>query len=305
MKLGLSSYSYTWAVGVPGSMPSNPLSAHDLVDRAARSGLRLVQIADNLPLEMMSGSELGNLRKHASDKGVEIEMGGRGLTPEHTMKCLEAAQSLNSPILRMVIDGAGYEPDLDSVISVISELLPEFKARKIKLAIENHDRFKAREFEKIIIRAGSEYVGICLDSVNSMGAGEGFEEVSRILLPYTINLHIKDFTIRRVSHKMGIIIEGAPAGKGKLNIKDLADKLNYTGLCKSAILELWTPPEKNIIDTIIKEEKWANESIEYLKSISYPLPNLPPRGKEQKQSFSPLGETGKGVINTQINDEKT
>jgi len=28
----------------------------------------------------------------------------------------------------------------------------------------------------------------------------------------------------------------------------------------------------------------------------YPLPNLPPRGKEPKVSFSPLGETGKGVI---------
>jgi len=27
-----------------------------------------------------------------------------------------------------------------------------------------------------------------------------------------------------------------------------------------------------------------------------PLPDLPPRGKEYKQSFSPLGETGKGVI---------
>jgi sugar phosphate isomerase/epimerase len=267
MRLGLSSYTYTWAVGVPGSLPSKQLSANDLVDKAASSGLKLVQIADNLPLEMLTESELGNLRKYALDRGVEIEMGGRGLTPEHTMKCLEAAKSLNSPILRMVIDGAGYEPDLDSVISVISELLPEFKARKIKLAIENHDRFKAREFEKIIIRTGSEYVGICLDSVNSMGAGEGFEEVSRILLPYTINLHIKDFTIRRVSHKMGIIIEGAPAGKGMLNIRELLNKLYFTNSCQSAILELWTPPEKEIGETILKEEKWANESIEYLKSI--------------------------------------
>ncbi|MBK7134420.1 MAG: sugar phosphate isomerase/epimerase [Bacteroidales bacterium] len=267
MRLGLSSYTYTWAVGVPGSLPAKPLSAYDLVDRSARSGLRLIQIADNLPLEMMTVTELVNLRKYAADKGVEIEMGGRGLTPEHTMKCLKAAQSLNSPILRMVIDGAGYEPGLDSVLSVINELLPEFKSRKIKLAIENHDRFKAREFEKIIIRAGSEYVGICLDSVNSMGAGEGFEEVSRILLPYTINLHIKDFTIRRVSHKMGIIIEGAPAGKGMLNIRELLNKLWFTNTCGSAILELWTPPENDISLTIQKESNWADESIKYLKSI--------------------------------------
>jgi sugar phosphate isomerase/epimerase len=267
MKLGLSSYTYTWAVGVSGSMPLKPMSAFDLVDKAAYSGLDLVQIADNLPLEMMKESELTDLRKYSDDKCVEIEMGSRGLTSEHTMRCLETAKLLNSPILRMVIDGPGYEPELKNVISVIKELIPEFKAMGIKLAIENHDRFTAREFEKIIQSAGSELVGICLDSVNSMGAGEGFEEVSKILLPYTINLHIKDFTIRRVPHKMGIIIEGAPAGKGMLNIRDLLNKLYFTNSCESAVLELWTPPEKEIGDTILKEEKWAYESIEYLKTV--------------------------------------
>ena len=267
MRLGLSSYTYTWAVGVPGALPLKQLSAFDLVDKAAASGLNLVQIADNLPLETMTKSEVIDLRKYGEAIGVEIEMGGRGLTPEHAMKCLEAAKLLNSPILRMVIDGAGFEPDILNVISIIKELMPECKTCGIKLAIENHDRFKAREFEKIIQSVGSEWVGICLDSVNSMGAGEGFEEVSKVLLPYTINLHIKDFTIRRLSHKMGIIIEGAPAGKGMLNISEMLNKLYFTNSCQSAILELWTPPEKEVEETINKEEKWANESIKYLKNL--------------------------------------
>jgi sugar phosphate isomerase/epimerase len=269
MQLGISSYTYTWAVGVPGSLPAKQLSAFDLVDKSAASGLNLVQIADNLPLEIWPAEHICDLYSYAENKNISIEMGGRGLTPGHTIQCLKTAIALHSPLLRMVIDGAGYEPDLNSVISSIKDLLPEFEARGIQLAIENHDRFKAREFEKIIQTVGSELVGICLDSVNSMGAGEGFEEVSRILLPYTINLHIKDFTIQRVSHKMGIIIEGAPAGKGMLNIKELVNKLYFTDSCKSAVLELWTPPESNIEDTIIKEDKWAKESIEYLSSIIY------------------------------------
>lgn len=248
-------------------MPSKQLSALDLVEKAAEAGLNLVQIADNLPLETMNQSELTNLWKLAADKGVEIEMGGRGLTPEHTIKCLETAKSLGSPILRMVIDGAGYEPDLKSVISLIKDLVPEFKSGKIKLAIENHDRFKACEFEKIIQGVGSEWVGICLDSVNSVGAGEGFATVSEILIPYTINLHIKDFTIFRVSHKMGFVIEGRPAGQGMLNIPELVSTLSERGRCQSAILELWTPPEPSIEDTILKEKSWASESINYLKHI--------------------------------------
>ncbi len=267
MNLGLSSYTYTWAVGVPGSMPAKPLSAKDLADKAFSSGLKLVQIADNLPLEKFTDEELKELCSYAATKNVSIEMGGRGLTPEHTIECLEAAKTLNSPILRMVIDGAGFEPDLQSVIGIIRDLIPEFKSRRIKLAIENHDRFKAKEFENIIQSVGSEWIGICLDSVNSMGAGEGFETVSKVLLPYTINLHIKDFSIRRLSHKMGIVIEGKPAGKGMLNIRELVNQLYYTNSCQSAILELWTPPEFQIEDTLKKEEQWANESINYLKEL--------------------------------------
>jgi len=267
MKLGLSSYTYTWAVGVPGSVPVKTLTACDLVDKTFSSGLKLVQIADNLPLEKFSSEEIMKLRNYAHSKSVLIEMGSRGLTPEHTMESLAIAESLGSPILRMVIDNTGFEPDLKSVISIILEILSEFKSRSIRLAIENHDRFKAREFEKIIQSVGSEWVGICLDSVNSMGAGEGFETVSEILLPYTVNLHIKDFTIFRVSHRMGLVIEGRPAGKGMLNIRSTVEKLLSIGRCKTAILELWTPPEAAIEDTIAKENEWASESIKYLRNL--------------------------------------
>jgi sugar phosphate isomerase/epimerase len=194
-------------------------------------------------------------------------MGGRGLTPEHTMRCLQTAEKLKSPILRMVIDAQGFEPDLQRIISIVKDLIPELKSRKIKLAIENHDRLKAREFEKILHSAGTEWAGICLDSVNSMGAGEGFETVSEILIPYTINLHIKDFTIYRVFHKMGLLIEGRPAGKGMLNIPELVSKLTEAGRCTSAILELWTPPEPTMEQTLKKEAAWADQSIKYLKTL--------------------------------------
>lgn len=267
IRIGISSYSYTWAVGVPGSLPDKPLTAKDLVDKTYESGLNLLQIADNLPLEKLTPDEIDNLYNYAQLKGVSIEMGGRGLTPDHTMNCLKTAERLCSPVLRMVIDGKGFEPDLLTIVSIIRELEPELKSRNIKLAIENHDRFKAREFEKIINTVGSEMVGICLDSVNSMGAGEGFETVSEILLPYTLNLHIKDFIIFRVSHKMGFVIEGRPAGKGILNISGLIAKISVTGRCQSAILELWTPPENSMEQTILKEGLWANESIEYLKRL--------------------------------------
>jgi 3-oxoisoapionate decarboxylase len=264
---GISSYTYTWAVGVAGTMPDEPLNAKGLIDNAVKTGVSLVQIADNLPLEALKANELDDLKEYAISKAISIEMGGRGLTPAHTIKCLEVAQKLDSPILRMVVDSPRFEPDLQTIISIIRDIVPELKSKKIRLAIENHDRLKAREFEKIIQSVGSEMVGICLDSVNSMGAGEGFETVCDILIPITFNLHVKDFVIFRASHKMGFTIEGRPAGQGMLNLPELFERVEDTGLCHSAILELWTPPAGNIEDTIKKEDEWAITSISYMKSI--------------------------------------
>jgi len=267
MRLGISSFTFTWAIGVPESEPVNPMPVRGLLDKASSYGIGLVQIADNLPAERLAEEELEIIAGYSNDRGISIEMGGRGLTPEHTMKCLNAAVILRSPILRMVIDAAGFEPSVPDIKTIIRDLLPEFRSRNIRLAIENHDRLKAREFEDIVVSAGSEWVGICLDSVNSMGAGEGFETVSDILMPYTINLHVKDFTIYRAAHKMGLVIEGRPAGKGMLNIQDLLFRASQNGLCQSAVLELWTPPETSIEFTVKKEQQWANESIDYLKAL--------------------------------------
>jgi 3-oxoisoapionate decarboxylase len=104
MRLGLSSYTYTWAVGVPGSIPENPMLVCGLLEKAENNGVNLIQIADNLPVEKLTEEELELLRDYLEEKGISAEMGGRGLTPEHTIRCLKTAEILNSPILRMVID---------------------------------------------------------------------------------------------------------------------------------------------------------------------------------------------------------
>ena len=267
MQLGISSYTYTWAIGIPGQMSANPMSAFELIQKAHDLKVGILQIADNIPLDMLDQEQQMELYLFAKHLGISLEIGSRGLTFEHTLNFINLAERFRSPILRMVIDAPGFQPSIEDVIHIISELVPELTSRNIKLALENHDRLKAKEFERIIQQVGSEYVGICLDSVNSMGAGEGFETVADILLPYTINLHVKDFSISRLSHKMGFVIEGTPAGKGMLNIPELFDKLNALGNCSSAILELWTPYQSSLEETIVVEDKWARESILFLKQI--------------------------------------
>ncbi len=263
MQPGISSYTYTWAIGVPGSEPEKPISIFQLLEKAVELGVSVVQVADNLPLDRFTEAELLKIRNYAEDLNIQIEVGARGMTAENLEKYIQIASFFHSPILRFVIDGPGFEPSLEEIISIIRNNVPELESQQIMLAIENHDRLLAREFVGIVEKSGSNRVGICLDTVNSMGAGEGLETVISQLAPLTVNLHVKEFSIRRVSHKMGFIIEGVPLGQGMLPVSELVKKVSPR--CQTAILEQWTPPEKTIEETIRKENEWAIKSINYLK----------------------------------------
>lgn len=265
MQLGISTYTYTWGFGVPGMIPESPLDHFILIDKASKYALKVVQIADNAGLQMFTHSETESLRKYAEGKGIRIEVGTRGLRSANIEAHLVIASLVKSDILRIVLDEPGFEPSVSEAITTIREFLPELRKRKIRLAIENHDRLKCREFVEIVKATDPDWVGICLDSVNSMGAGEGLEEVIRALSPFTINLHLKEFIIRRPEHKMGFIVEGCPAGNGMLNIPELLNSINHYGKCRSAILELWTPPAESLQETINREAEWAEKSISYLK----------------------------------------
>jgi sugar phosphate isomerase/epimerase len=267
MRLGISSWTYTWAIGVLGHPPQRRMDATGLLARAAELGVRLVQFADNLPLDRLSPPELDDFERRASELGISIEVGTRGIGHDNLRTHLQLAERFESPVLRVVIDTDEHQPGVDEVVDIIKGIIPELERAGVCLAIENHDRFKAKTLAGIIERVGSQRVGICLDTVNSFGALEGPEVVLEALGPMVINLHVKDFAIFRAAHLMGFTIEGRPAGQGRLNIPWLLEELSSLDLDPNAILELWTPPEETLPATIAKEDTWAVKSVEYLRTL--------------------------------------
>lgn len=263
MKLGISSYSFTWAVGVPGNTPPEPLTPFELIIKAKQLGVGLLQIADNMPLHLMDEGRINEISGKALAEGIELEAGANKMTSYALERYTGIAEKIKSKILRFVIDGDGYAPRVKEIISIIKDAEPELKKKKIILALENHDRLFTREFVDIIEKVGSNYVGICLDCANSLGAGEGFHEVVRTLAPYAVNFHLKEVFIKRKFHKMGFDIEGKPFGEGALPLEWMLGQV--TDRCRTAILEQWTPPEKTIALTIEKEQNWAERSITYLR----------------------------------------
>ena len=264
MKLGIGSYTYTWACGVPGQMPARRMSAMDLCRQAEALGVKVVQLCENVPLEWEDFMSVADWSREHPDR--EIELGARGLLDGETDARISMANKLGGDLFRLVVDGNGHEPTPAEVIEWLQRtvaLMPE----GMSIAIENHDRFPAATLVKIIEAVGQDRVGITLDTVNSFGALEGPRHVVETLAPYVLSLHVKDFTIRRVPSQMGFIIEGCPAGEGRLDIPWLLDTIRAAGRDPNAIIELWTPLADTLEETIAREAEWAERSVNYMRTL--------------------------------------
>lgn len=267
MKLGLSSYTYTWEIGVPGHTPARPLTVDRLVQRALDLDVDVLQIADNLPLHRLRATELDALARYVSSAGLGIEVGTRGIGDDNLARYVDIARRLGSPLVRIVVDAGTHRPDVPEIIATLSRHEDAFRSAGMHLAIENHDRLPVRALAHIVEALGTDWAGICLDTINSFGALEGPDVVVTTLAPFTVNVHVKDFVVARADHKMGFIVEGRPVGQGQLDVPWLLEILANHSRAPTAIVELWTPPCDALDDTIRRETKWAAESVAYLRSL--------------------------------------
>ena len=263
MKLGLSSYTFSWAVGVPGRLPARPLDELALLNRCAEHDVRLLQVGDNLPLHEFAPTRLDRFAEQASCGGIQLEIGARRLTRERVREYATIARRVNAQLIRFVIDDTDYHPTPENVTAELAACAPFLDG--LTLGLENHDRFRAEQLRTLIERAQNPRIGVCLDTANSLGAGEGIEAVAVLLAPLTVNLHLKDFNIERVPYLMGFAVSGRPAGSGMMDVPGLLRMLAPHQRCHSAVLELWTPPDATLALTIEKEAAWARQSLHFLK----------------------------------------
>jgi sugar phosphate isomerase/epimerase len=266
MRLGISSFTFPWAIG--GIDNDHPISmtAFELLDKARELGADVLQIADNLPIGHLSNEELSQLRTAADALGIALEVGTRGIATANIARFLEIATILGSPILRIVIDTKDHEPTMDEINSLLAPFAVQFRNLDIKLAIENHDRLTCAQFNEIIDRLGDDWVGICLDTVNSLGAVEAPNTVVPALAPRAINVHMKDFEIVRSNGQMGFTVQGTALGQGRLDVQEVIAAVGGPKRDITSVIELWTPRQSTYEETVALEESWAAQSVKFLRA---------------------------------------
>ena len=261
MRLGVGSYAYRWAIGIGDTYPPAPLTPAGLVRRTRDHGLSLVQIADNLQLHRQSEVELAELARTAKELGVSIELGVGSISPPLMRSYVELARRFGAKLIRIAPDQSDAAKSVRQLAADLCAVLPEARAAGAVLAIENHFHLPSPKLLEILEVVGDPAVGICLDVANSIAVGEWPEETIDMLVPHTLNLHLKDFRIAIDPYGVGMTFTGIPLGQGRLDVAAVFSALRRHGRDVSVILEHWLPKTGTIEAAIAAEDDWLTESI--------------------------------------------
>ncbi|WP_423183178.1 sugar phosphate isomerase/epimerase family protein [Arthrobacter sp. NyZ413] len=262
-RIGLSSYAFFWQLS---DAVSAPLSIHDALERTAAMGVDLFQICDYTPLEHMSDDELGAVRATADNHGITLEIGTKGIRPEHLRRFLHIARILGADLLRTMFNVPGHTPNNDEATAIFTEVLPEFEAAGVRIAVETYEQVPTERILDVIRAVDSPYLGICSDPANTVAALEMPRQVIDAVEPYVLNMHIKDFAFSRKQGWVGFTYSGAPLGEGLLDYDYMAEKIQPKQRNINQIVEHWLPWQDTETDTIRLENQWTKQSLDYLRS---------------------------------------
>ncbi|MGD0224876.1 MAG: TIM barrel protein [Terriglobia bacterium] len=265
MKLGISSYTFPWAIGLPDATPSQPLKPLQLLERAQALGVGMVQFGPNMPLDKLPERELRDLVKQANSWKIDLEVATEGIDPGRVREQIKLAKRIDAILLKTTPEHpVGQIPMRTEISNCLRAIAGDLASEKISLAIDN-SRIPAQELNELLGAIRSPWLGAAIDTANPLALPQGWQISVRVLGHRTLSLQIKDVVVEREVHGMGFSVRGCPVGKGQLNIAWIVESFASLRIEPSAILESWTPMQKTLQETIDLEAAWAKQGVDYLR----------------------------------------
>jgi sugar phosphate isomerase/epimerase len=267
MKLGISSYTFPWAIGLPDATPSHPLTPLQLLEKARELGVGIVQFGPNMPLDKLPAKELREVVKRANSWKIDLEMGTVGIDPVTLRGQIRFAKRIGAILLKTTPEGTdGRIPMATEISNSLRAVADDLAEGEIGLAIDN-SRIPAPELNEILESIRSPLLGVALDTANPMAIPQGWQISVRVLAHRTLSLQIKDFVVQPAARGMGFSVKGCPVGEGQLNIPWLVESFAALRIEPSTILESWTPEQETLEGTIALEDAWAQQGVDYLRQF--------------------------------------
>ncbi|HEY3841147.1 MAG TPA: TIM barrel protein [Bryobacteraceae bacterium] len=236
------------------SIRSQNWSPIQYLDYCSGQGAKVVHFSE---IRFIGGLEEGNLRKvraHASELGIEVEIGMKSICPtskmfdakagtaeEQISRMVTAANTVGSKIVRCVLGSAEdrkagpIERHIESMVKVLHNVRSRVMDANLHIAVENHaGDMQARELKTLVEEAGRDFVGVCLDSGNPLWTIEDPHLTLDTLHPYALTSHVRDSAVWRTPD--GAAVSWVRMGEGNVNIEDYVHK--YARLCPGKALSM-------------------------------------------------------------------
>ena len=263
--IGLGTFAYLWQ---QSARAPAPLSLVGAVEDTRDQGVELFQICDYAPLERMTDAELRDAARAARDLGLTIELGTKGISPEHLSRFLALAEVFDARLVRSMVYSPDSRPTLAEAETWLRSSIRSFESAGVTLALETYEQLATTDLAALIERIGSPNVGICLDPANVVARLELPSACIQFAAPVVANVHVKDFAFARQDGWVGFTYTGTAMGTGLHDYPALlsAGRPRERGI--NEIVEHWLPWQGDPETTIRTERDWTRTTLEYLRSTS-------------------------------------
>jgi len=177
-----------------------------------------------------SGLQVGSLGGYCSmaqtsDEALEAEVSA-------LVGYCGLARELGIPVVRAfagdVVEGQTLDTLYPRIVRGFQEVMAHIAGWPLRVGIENHGRLinHGDWLASLIADVSAPGLGVTLDTGNFCWAGHSIDEAERffeLLLPYTVNVHIKD---GRFEGQEFVLL---PAGRGDLDLAGLLKRLAQSG----------------------------------------------------------------------------
>jgi sugar phosphate isomerase/epimerase len=218
---------------IDGSVGGNNFSPAQFLDYLSSIKLTWAMLSLS-PDVLRDEAAIRAIRTHADQLGIKLQLAFGSVCPssksfnpqlgtleEQVARGLKASQIVGATCMRCVLGGDPERPQIDMHIENMVKAVRSLRSRildsGVKLAVENHGGdLQAREMKGMIDAAGTDVMGVCLDSGNPVWMLEDPQMTLEMLVPYALTCHVRDSAVWKTPE--GIAVRWVNMGEGNVDI---------------------------------------------------------------------------------------
>lgn len=222
--IGMHSYGFQWRAAREGRSGAKFHDAITFLDYARELGAAGVQVAIGDKDRAYARTIKSKAEKHALYFEAQFQLPKDRADLPRFERDARLARDAGADVFRTAcLSGRRYETFKSAEefrefktrswnSLVLAE--PVLKRQRLRLAVENHKDWLVPELLDILRRISSEWVGVCVDTGNSIALMEDAMDVIEAYAPFVFSVHLKDMGFGHCAD--GFLLSEVPLGDGFL-----------------------------------------------------------------------------------------